>query len=289
MCSLTPMRTASAPSAGKGFCYCSHPGMLDIARLTRCLKVVSVSRMRRRVSEQRSCLDGPGSWIELCVCENPLVVLFLLNMEHQLTPQYIRHHVCRAAGPPESEHRHCQPWSTSRFGTCHTARALLYACSIRTQAYSSSQSASFARDCQPDLGHIDLIMKRSGSANPDVPIPILPRTANAARPGSKRCEMCGIGHDATFGAGRFCSSKCARTVGGLAHRRKRALERAAQRPPPPLSSTPATAGSSSGLPKPTAGGKGKGGRRMSTFAKPTGKAGSTTRIAIPKLLNPEKK
>lgn len=107
------MRTASAPSAGKGFCYCSHPRMLDIPRLTRCLKVVSVSRMRSRVSEQRGCLDGPHSWIELCVCENLLVVLFLLNMEHQLTPQYIRHHVCRAAGPPESEHPHCQPCSTS--------------------------------------------------------------------------------------------------------------------------------------------------------------------------------
>lgn len=39
------------------------------------------------------------------------------------------------------------------------------------------------------------------------------------------CETCEKSHDGTFGAGRFCSSRCARTVGGLAHRKKRALER----------------------------------------------------------------
>lgn len=59
------------------------------------------------------------------------------------------------------------------------------------------------------------------------PVPILPRAGLAARPGARSCELCGRGHDATFGAGRFCSSRCARTVGGLAHRRKREAERRA--------------------------------------------------------------
>lgn len=59
------------------------------------------------------------------------------------------------------------------------------------------------------------------------PVPILPRAGLAARPGSRACELCGRPHDATFGAGRFCSSRCARTVGGLAHRRKREAERRA--------------------------------------------------------------
>jgi hypothetical protein len=43
----------------------------------------------------------------------------------------------------------------------------------------------------------------------------------------KACETCGASHDGTFGAGRFCTSRCARTVGGLAHRRKRLAERQA--------------------------------------------------------------
>eukprot|EP00178_Gracilaria_changii_P024286 TRINITY_DN73174_c0_g1_i1.p1 TRINITY_DN73174_c0_g1~~TRINITY_DN73174_c0_g1_i1.p1 ORF type:complete len:237 (-),score=55.12 TRINITY_DN73174_c0_g1_i1:157-867(-) len=55
-------------------------------------------------------------------------------------------------------------------------------------------------------------------------IPILPRTSSHAHY-NKRCETCGASHDGSFGAGRFCSSRCARTVGGLAHRKKRLMER----------------------------------------------------------------
>lgn len=54
---------------------------------------------------------------------------------------------------------------------------------------------------------------------------ILPRTNSASELFTKQCETCGSSHDGSFGAGRFCSSRCARTVGGLAHRRKRMLER----------------------------------------------------------------
>ncbi|CAN8069200.1 unnamed protein product [Agarophyton chilense] len=55
-------------------------------------------------------------------------------------------------------------------------------------------------------------------------IPILPRTSSHAH-FNKRCETCSASHDGSFGAGRFCSSRCARTVGGLAHRKKRLMER----------------------------------------------------------------
>lgn len=52
--------------------------------------------------------------------------------------------------------------------------------------------------------------------------------AQIADPHAKMCETCSGVHDGSFGAGRFCSSRCARTVGGLAHRRKRLLERKAK-------------------------------------------------------------
>lgn len=54
---------------------------------------------------------------------------------------------------------------------------------------------------------------------------ILPRTNSTSGIFTKQCETCGSCHDGSFGAGRFCSSRCARTVGGLAHRKKRMLER----------------------------------------------------------------
>lgn len=59
-------------------------------------------------------------------------------------------------------------------------------------------------------------------------IPILPRTSSASEMFEKICETCNASHDGSFGAGRFCSSRCARTVGGLAHRKKRLLERGAR-------------------------------------------------------------
>lgn len=55
-------------------------------------------------------------------------------------------------------------------------------------------------------------------------IRILPRRGAGMR-FQRPCETCATPHDGTFGAGRFCSSRCARTVGGLAHRRKRLAER----------------------------------------------------------------
>lgn len=60
-------------------------------------------------------------------------------------------------------------------------------------------------------------------------IRILPRAGAPPTVQERRCETCNKRHDGTFGAGRFCSSRCARTVGGLAHRRKRAQERSMRR------------------------------------------------------------
>lgn len=36
----------------------------------------------------------------------------------------------------------------------------------------------------------------------------------------RNCEICGKEHDGSFGRGRFCSSGCARRVGGMARTRK---------------------------------------------------------------------
>lgn len=65
-------------------------------------------------------------------------------------------------------------------------------------------------------------------SDPQGYIPILPRTISPSAHYKKRCETCATEHDGSFGAGRFCSSRCARTVGGLAHRRKRMQERDAR-------------------------------------------------------------
>eukprot|EP00871_Galdieria_phlegrea_P003417 jgi/Galph1/4076/GphlegSOOS_G2742.1 len=42
----------------------------------------------------------------------------------------------------------------------------------------------------------------------------------------KPCETCGELHNGTFASGRFCSSKCARTVGGLARKKQRLQSKA---------------------------------------------------------------
>jgi len=41
-----------------------------------------------------------------------------------------------------------------------------------------------------------------------------------------KCEICRRSHDASYGSGRFCSSKCARTMGGNATKRNRQLREA---------------------------------------------------------------
>jgi uncharacterized membrane protein YgcG len=46
-------------------------------------------------------------------------------------------------------------------------------------------------------------------------------------PGMQACEYCKMPHSGSFGSGRFCSSKCARTVGGLSRRRNYAAAMAA--------------------------------------------------------------
>ena len=101
--------------------------------------------------------------------------------------------------------------STGRANTSVTApvfqpyRTELPPCAIPEPCYTSSGDLY----CLPDTGFV----------------PIRPRTNAAGSIYKKRCETCLTTHDGSFGAGRFCSSRCARTVGGLAHRKKRMLER----------------------------------------------------------------
>lgn len=48
---------------------------------------------------------------------------------------------------------------------------------------------------------------------------ILPRADGVTFEYVKRCESCPELHDGSYGSGRFCSSRCARRVGGLAKKR----------------------------------------------------------------------
>lgn len=48
---------------------------------------------------------------------------------------------------------------------------------------------------------------------------ILPRANDVDFEYVKRCESCPRLHDGQYGSGRFCSSRCARRVGGLAKKR----------------------------------------------------------------------
>lgn len=62
-----------------------------------------------------------------------------------------------------------------------------------------------------------------------LPYNIHPIFINSETPGpqsyKKFCELCGVDHDGSYATGRFCSSRCARLVGGLAHRRRRLIDR----------------------------------------------------------------
>lgn len=44
-----------------------------------------------------------------------------------------------------------------------------------------------------------------------------------------KCEVCRRSHDASYGSGRFCSSKCARAMGGKATKRNRLMREAAEK------------------------------------------------------------
>lgn len=79
-------------------------------------------------------------------------------------------------------------------------------------------------DFAPCKSALNMLVHEAGMPSTLPPPRILPR-AQAAPMYQKKCEMCARPHSGTFGAGRFCSSRCARTVGGLAHRKKRQMER----------------------------------------------------------------
>lgn len=103
---------------------------------------------------------------------------------------------------------------------------------IRPGAMTPSESYSRTRPPLPAMSHVQVAQGPNHLApvsdseyyNPGF-IRILPRTVSLSNRYRKDCETCGAEHDGTFGAGRFCSSRCARTVGGLAHRKKRLAER----------------------------------------------------------------
>ncbi len=126
-------------------------------------------------------------------------------------------------------------------------------------------------------------------------IRILPRENAHGNVLQKRCETCGTSHDGSFGAGRFCSSRCARTVGGLAHRRKRQLERSQGARSYSHSSGHSSSSLSGHKLESTSSGKVKGSqtsRRVSSLEKGKIKSGSGkgsdshNRVKISDLLNP---
>lgn len=105
----------------------------------------------------------------------------------------------------------------------------------RPSMIASMEKLSHGPPPLPAVSHLQATQSHSAAAplssipdgeyyNPGF-IRILPRTASLPNRFRKACETCGAEHDGTFGAGRFCSSRCARTVGGLAHRKKRLAER----------------------------------------------------------------
>lgn len=64
-----------------------------------------------------------------------------------------------------------------------------------------------------------------------VPIPMPPYISDPSQENGgdseetkPRCEICGVGQDGSYGSGRFCSSRCARTMGGIARMKKKEPE-----------------------------------------------------------------
>lgn len=64
------------------------------------------------------------------------------------------------------------------------------------------------------------------------------RIAPNGRVPTFRCELCRRPHDASYGSGRFCSSKCARTMGGNATKRMCQMKDAALKKKDPKKSRP---------------------------------------------------
>jgi hypothetical protein len=106
---------------------------------------------------------------------------------------------------PPLEHRRTLPSLSAQYGVADAGSGI-----PAEQVLPSSSSLSSSSPLDP-------------AYNPAY-IRILPRTSSLSA-FRKSCETCGVEHDGSFGAGRFCSSRCARTVGGLAHRKKRLAER----------------------------------------------------------------
>mmetsp|Transcript_9880 Transcript_9880/g.20765 ORF Transcript_9880/g.20765 Transcript_9880/m.20765 type:complete len:179 (+) Transcript_9880:159-695(+) len=58
-------------------------------------------------------------------------------------------------------------------------------------------------------------------SSPRTQAPRAGATTGASLSQMKSCEQCGGPHDGSYASGRFCSPRCARTVGGIATKRRR--------------------------------------------------------------------
>lgn len=100
--------------------------------------------------------------------------------------------------------------------------------SLNAQSLPYTSSTLHAGSVNPAMSTASPVLESVQFSDAQGYIPILPRTVSPSAQYKKRCETCSTEHDGSFGAGRFCSSRCARTVGGLAHRKKRMQERDAR-------------------------------------------------------------
>lgn len=119
-----------------------------------------------------------------------------------------------------------RPSTTTLANTCHPPSHPLPVIEPHQASpadHSSDKSGSSSRQ----------VSTRSNTTNEDkmpthIPMPPYnsePPQNNAGSSKAMRwekfCEICGVGHDGTYGSGRFCTSRCARTMGGLARMKKK--------------------------------------------------------------------
>lgn len=81
-----------------------------------------------------------------------------------------------------------------------------------TAGYASAPSRMEAKSTSMTAYGSSAVLPSASESNPPVPF-------------EKFCEICGGGHNGSFGSGRFCSLHCACLVGGLAHKRRRLKDR----------------------------------------------------------------
>lgn len=139
-------------------------------------------------------------------------------------------HVPTALSPPSSTrlYHHHHLTSQSTIANDPTPLPPSRVLSLNAQSLPYASTAITSSCANPSMSVASPVLEPLQFPDAQGYIPILPRTVSPSAQYKKRCETCSTEHDGSFGAGRFCSSRCARTVGGLAHRKKRMQERDAR-------------------------------------------------------------